>query len=44
MFAIGLRRLGLIVAALVLQTAVLRADLPGLDKAPTRPSTNNPLE
>jgi putative transcriptional regulator len=38
MFAIGLRRLGFIVAAFVLQTAVLRADLPELDKAPTRPS------
>ena len=38
MSAIGLRRLGLIVAALVLQTALPRAELPGLDEAPARPS------
>jgi hypothetical protein len=38
MSAIGLRRLGFIIAAFVLQTAVLRAALPGLDDAPTRPS------
>ena len=38
MFAIGLRRLGFFVAAFALQTAVLRADLSELDKAPTRPS------
>jgi hypothetical protein len=38
MSAIGFRRLCLIVAALVLQTALLRAALPGLDEAPARPS------
>ena len=38
MSAIGLRRLGLIVAAFVLQTALLRAALPGPDEAPARPS------
>src|SRR5271165_2407677 len=38
MSAIGLRRLGFIVAAFVLQTALLRAALPGPDEAPTRPS------
>jgi len=34
MSAIGFRRLCLIVAALVLQTALLRAALPGSDEAP----------
>ena len=38
MSAIGLRRLGLIVAAFALQTAVLRAALPGPDEAPAQPS------
>lgn len=38
MSAIGFRRLCLIVAALVLQTALLRAALPGADEAPARPS------
>jgi putative transcriptional regulator len=38
MSAIGLRRLGLIVAAFVLQTALLGAALPGPDKAQTHPS------
>jgi putative transcriptional regulator len=38
MSAIGFRRLCLIVAALVLQSALLRAALPGLDEAPARPS------
>jgi putative transcriptional regulator len=38
MFAIGLRRLGLIVAAFVLQAALLRAALPGPDEARARPS------
>ena len=38
MAAIGFRRLCLIVAALVLQTALLRAALPGSDEAPARPS------
>ena len=38
MSAIGLRRLGLIVAALVLQIALLRAALPGPDEAQPRPS------
>jgi putative transcriptional regulator len=38
MSAIGLRRLGLIVAAFVLQTALLRAGLPGPDGAQARPS------
>src|ERR1700745_1439037 len=38
MSAIGFRRLCLIVAALVLQTALLRAALPGSDEAPARPS------
>ena len=38
MSAIGLYRLGLIVAAFVLQTALLRAALPGPDEAPARPS------
>src|SRR5271165_4332509 len=38
MSAIGLRRLGLIVAAFVLQTALLRAALPGPDEAQARPS------
>jgi hypothetical protein len=38
MSAIGLRRLGFIVAAFVLQTALLRAALPGPDEAPARPS------
>ena len=37
MSAIGLHRLGLIVAAFVLQTALLRAGLPGPDEAPARP-------
>ena len=37
MSAIGLRRLGLIVAAFVLQTALLRAALPGPDEAQARP-------
>jgi putative transcriptional regulator len=34
MFAIGWRRLGFIVAAFILQTALLRAALPGPDEAP----------
>jgi putative transcriptional regulator len=38
MSAIGWRRLGFIVAALVLQTALLRAALPGPDEAPAQPS------
>src|SRR5271166_5117530 len=38
MSAIGLRRLGFIIAAFVLQTALLRAALPGPDEAPARPS------
>jgi putative transcriptional regulator len=38
MSAMGLRRLGFIVAAFVLQTAVLRAALPGPDEAPARSS------
>ena len=38
MSAIGLHRLGLIVAAFVLQTALLRAALPGPDEAQTPPS------
>jgi putative transcriptional regulator len=38
MSAIGFRRLCLIVAALVLPTALLRAALPGSDEAPARPS------
>jgi putative transcriptional regulator len=38
MSAIGLRRLGFVVAAFVLQTALLRAELPGPDEAPARPS------
>ena len=38
MSAIGLRRLGSIVAAFVLQTALLRAALPGPDEA-----THNPI-
>jgi hypothetical protein len=38
MSAIGFRRLCLIVAAFVLQTALLRAALPGSDEAPARPS------
>jgi hypothetical protein len=38
MSAIGLHRLGLIVAAFVLQTALLRAGLPGPDGAQGRPS------
>ncbi len=38
MSAIGLRRLGFIVAAFVLQTALLRAALPGPDEAPAQPS------
>ena len=38
MSAIGLHRLGLIVAAFVLQTALLRAGLPGPDGAQARPS------
>ena len=38
MSAIGLHRLGLIVAAFVLQTALLRAGLPGPDEAQARPS------
>jgi putative transcriptional regulator len=37
MSAIGLHRLGLIVAAFVLQTALLRAGLPGPDEAQARP-------
>ena len=38
MSAIAFRRLCLIVAAFVLQTALLRAALPGPDEAPARPS------
>ena len=38
MSAIGLHRLGLIVAAFVLQSALLRAGLPGPDEAQARPS------
>ena len=38
MSAIGFRRLCLIVAAFVLQTALLRAALPGPDEAPAPPS------
>ena len=38
MSAIGLRRLGLIVAAFVLQTTLLRAALPGPHEAQARPS------
>ena len=38
MSAIGLHRLGLIVAAFVLQTTLLRAGLPGPDGAEARPS------
>ena len=38
MSAIGLHRLGLIVAAFVLQTALLRAALAGPDEAQARPS------
>ena len=38
MSAIGLHRLGLIVAAFVPQTALLRAGLPGPDEAQARPS------
>jgi hypothetical protein len=38
MSAIGLHRLGLMVAAFVLQTALLRAGLPGPDEAQARPS------
>ena len=38
MSAIGWRRLGFIVAAFVLQTAILRAALPGRDEAPAQPS------
>jgi putative transcriptional regulator len=38
MSAIGLHRLGLIVAAFVLQTALLRAGLPGPDEAQARSS------
>jgi len=38
MSAIGLHRLGFIVAAFVLQTALLRAGLPGPDEAQARPS------
>ena len=38
MSATGLRRLGFIVAAFVLQTALVRAALPGPDEAPARPS------
>jgi putative transcriptional regulator len=38
MSAIGVRRLCLIVAAFVLQTALLRAALPGPDETPARPS------
>ena len=38
MSAIGLRRLGFIVAAFVLQTALLRAALPGPNEARARPS------
>jgi putative transcriptional regulator len=38
MSAIGLRRLVLIVAAFVLQTALLRAALPGPGETPARPS------
>ena len=37
MSAIGLHRLGLIGAAFVLQTTLLRAALPGPDEAPARP-------
>lgn len=38
MSAIGLRRLGLFVVAFILQTALLRAALPGSDEAPARPT------
>ena len=38
MSAIGFRRVRLVVAAFVLQTALLRAALPGSDEAPARPS------
>ena len=38
MSAIGFRRLCLIVAAFVLQTALVRVALPGSDEAPARPS------
>jgi putative transcriptional regulator len=38
MSAIGLRRLGFIVVAFVLQTALLKAELPGADEAPARAS------
>ena len=38
MSAIGVRRLCLMVAAFVLQTALLRAALPGPDETPARPS------
>jgi putative transcriptional regulator len=38
MSTIGLRRLSLIVAAFVLQTALPRAELPGPNEAPARPS------
>ena len=38
MSAIGLHRLGLIVAAFVLQTTLLRTGLPGPDGAEARPS------
>ena len=38
MSAIGLHRLGLIVAAFILQSTLLRAGLPGPDGAEARPS------
>ena len=38
MSVIGWRRLGFIFAAFVVQTALLRAALPGPDEAPARPS------
>src|SRR5271165_7288859 len=38
MSAIWLRRLGLVFAAFVLQTALLKAALPGSQEAPARPS------
>ena len=38
MFAVWLRRLGLVFAAFVMQTALLRAALPSSEEAPARPS------
>ena len=38
MSAVGLRRLGLVAAAFVLQTALLEAALPSSDEAPARPT------